>query len=153
MTPASVTHVTAGGIAPTYGYFKFTPNRIVVSPLLVGRQDLLTWKEAIEPQLEMAGLMCFAEGSVEMPPASDDPLRAQFSAVHLLTLTVISRCCSPEVQIALKSCRSYLDAGHQASQFITLTYPVTEDLYIGKLEEQMTHLRMGEQEMATDYCN
>ncbi|CAI7775140.1 unnamed protein product [Closterium sp. NIES-53] len=34
-----------------------------------------------------------------------------------------------------------------------LTYQVTEDLYIGLLEEHMTHLRMGEQETATDYCN
>ncbi|CAI7907375.1 unnamed protein product [Closterium sp. NIES-53] len=30
---------------------------------------------------------------------------------------------------------------------------VTGDLYIGQLEEQMTHLQMGEQETTTDYCN
>ncbi|CAI7839554.1 unnamed protein product [Closterium sp. NIES-53] len=69
--PASVTHATAGGIAPTYGYFKFTTDKIAVSLLLVGRLDLLKWKEAIEPQLEMAGLMCFAEGSMERMPASN----------------------------------------------------------------------------------
>ncbi|CAI7786323.1 unnamed protein product, partial [Closterium sp. NIES-53] len=34
-----------------------------------------------------------------------------------------------------------------------LTYQLTYDLYIGLLEEQMTHLRMGEQETAIDYCN
>ncbi|CAI7885061.1 unnamed protein product [Closterium sp. NIES-53] len=34
-----------------------------------------------------------------------------------------------------------------------LTFMVTDDLYIGQLEEQMTHLRMGEQETVTDYCN
>ncbi|CAI7774328.1 unnamed protein product [Closterium sp. NIES-53] len=42
------THVTAGGIAPTYGYFKFSPDRITVAPLQ-GRRDLITWRESIEP--------------------------------------------------------------------------------------------------------
>ncbi|CAI7753067.1 unnamed protein product [Closterium sp. NIES-54] len=101
----------------------------------------------------MAGLMCFADGTVETPPESNAELRAEFRTVQLLTFTVISRCCSPVVQIALKSCRRHLDAGHQAWRFITATYQVTDDLYIGQLEEQMTHLRMGEQETATDYCN
>ncbi|CAI7918981.1 unnamed protein product, partial [Closterium sp. NIES-54] len=153
VTPASVTHVTVDGIRPTYGYFKFTPDIIIVSPLLVSRPDILTWKEVIEPQLEIADLMCFAEGSVETPPAINAPLHVKFRAIHLLTFTVILRCCSPSVQIALKLCRSYLDAGHQAWQFITSTYQVTNGLFIGQLEGQMTHLRMGEQETATDYCN
>ncbi|CAI7915082.1 unnamed protein product [Closterium sp. NIES-54] len=101
----------------------------------------------------MAGLMCFADGSLETPPESNAKSRAEFCAVHLLTFMVISRCCSPVVEIALKSSRSSLDAGYQAWQFITSTYQVTDDLYIGQLEEQMTHLRMVEQETATDYYN
>ncbi|CAI5460884.1 unnamed protein product [Closterium sp. Yama58-4] len=96
----SATQVTAGGIAPSYGYFKFTPDRVL-----------------------------------------------------LLTFTVISRCCSPGVQIALKSCREHLDAGHRAWHFIESTYQVTDDLFIAQLEGQLTHLRMGDQETATDYCN
>ncbi|CAI7883206.1 unnamed protein product, partial [Closterium sp. NIES-53] len=73
----------------------------------------------------MAGLMCFLEGIVETPPKSNAPLRAEFCTVHLLTFTIISQCCSPGMRVALKSCRSYLDAGHQAWQFITSTYQVT----------------------------
>ncbi|CAI7887961.1 unnamed protein product [Closterium sp. NIES-54] len=46
-----------------------------------------------------------------------------------------------------------LDAGHQAWHFILLTYQAKDDLYIGQMEEQMTHIRMGEQESASDYCN
>ncbi|CAI7881595.1 unnamed protein product, partial [Closterium sp. NIES-53] len=111
--------VTAGGIAPSYGYFKFSPDRILVTPPLIGRQDILTCKEAIEPQLEMAGLINFARGAV----------------------------------IALKWCREYLDAGHQAWHFIESTYQVTDDLFIAQLEGQLTHLRMGDEETATDYCN
>ncbi|CAI7843248.1 unnamed protein product [Closterium sp. NIES-54] len=65
----------------------------------------------------------------------------------------ISRCCSPVVQLALRSCRERLDAGHQAWHFIMSTYQVRDDLYIAQLEEKMTHIRMGEQESATDYCN
>ncbi|CAI7788410.1 unnamed protein product [Closterium sp. NIES-54] len=37
--------------------------------------------------------------------------------------------------------------------FILSTYQVRDDLYIAQLEEKMTHIRMGEQESATDYCN
>ncbi|CAI7893038.1 unnamed protein product [Closterium sp. NIES-54] len=141
LSPMSATQVTAGGIAPSYGFFKFSPDRILVTPLLVGRQDILTWKEAIEPQLEMAGLINFARGSVV---TTDDPdLRAEFRAVQLLTFMVISRCCSPDVQIALKWCREYLHAGHQAWHFIESTYQVTDDLFIAQLEGQLTHLRMG----------
>ncbi|CAI7864320.1 unnamed protein product [Closterium sp. NIES-54] len=64
LSSMSATHVTAGGIAPSYGYFKFTPDRISITPLHVGRPDILTLKEAIEPQLEMAGLIGFARGTV-----------------------------------------------------------------------------------------
>ncbi|CAI7761405.1 unnamed protein product [Closterium sp. NIES-54] len=42
---------------------------------------------------------------------------------------------------------------HQAWHFILSTYQVRDDLYITHLEEKMTHIRMGEQESATDYCN
>ncbi|CAI7806633.1 unnamed protein product [Closterium sp. NIES-53] len=42
LSPMSATHMTAGGIALSYGYFKFTPDRILVTPLLVGRPDILT---------------------------------------------------------------------------------------------------------------
>ncbi|CAI7867943.1 unnamed protein product, partial [Closterium sp. NIES-54] len=151
LSPMSATQVTAGGIAPSYGYFKFSPDRILVTPPLVGRQDILTWKEAIEPQLEMAGLINFARGAVVTP---DDPdLRVEFRAVQLLTFMVISRCCSPGVQIALKWRREYLDAGHQAWHFIESTYQVTDDLFITQLEGQLTHLHMGDEETATDSCN
>ncbi|CAI7840395.1 unnamed protein product [Closterium sp. NIES-53] len=71
----------------------------------------------------------------------------------LLTFTVISRCCLPGLQIALKSCRKYLDAGHRACHFIESTYQVTAALYIGQLEEQLLHIRMGKEETGTDYCN
>ncbi|CAI7754476.1 unnamed protein product [Closterium sp. NIES-54] len=151
LSPMSATQVMAGGIAPSYGYFKFTSDRILVTPPLVGRQDILTWKEAIEPQLEMAGLINFARGSVVTPEDLD--LHAEFRAVHLMTFMVISRCCSPGVQIALKWCREYLDAGHQAWHFIKSTYQVTNDLFIAQLEGQLTHLRMGDEETATDCCN
>ncbi|CAI7880559.1 unnamed protein product [Closterium sp. NIES-54] len=77
----------------------------------------------------------------------------KFCAAHLLTFMVISRCCSPVVQLVLRSCQERLDAGHQASHFILSTFQVKDDLYIGQLEEKMNHIRMGEQESATDYCN
>ncbi|CAI7856393.1 unnamed protein product [Closterium sp. NIES-54] len=128
---SAMMHVTTGGIAPTYGYFK----------------------ESIEPQLEVAGLKGFADGTVPIPPVDDVGLRGEFRAAHLLTFMVISRCCSPVVQLALRSCRERLDAGHQAWHFILSTYQVRDDLYIAQLVEKMTHIRMGEQESATDYCN
>ncbi|CAI6009526.1 unnamed protein product [Closterium sp. NIES-65] len=87
LSPMSATQVTTGGIAPSYGYFKFTPDRILVTPPLVGRQDILTWKEAIEPQLEMAGLIGFARGTVATPGEHHPDLRAEFRAVQLLTFT------------------------------------------------------------------
>ncbi|CAI7793645.1 unnamed protein product [Closterium sp. NIES-54] len=58
-----------------------------------------------------------------------------------------------ELGIRSQSCRERLDAGHQAWHFILSTYQVRDDLYIAQLEEKMTHIRMGEQESATDYCN
>ncbi|CAI5949414.1 unnamed protein product [Closterium sp. NIES-65] len=149
----SATQVTAGGIAPSYDYFKFTPDRISVTPPLVGRPDILTWKEAIEPQLEMAGLIGFARGTVATPVEHHPDLRAEFRAVQLLTFTVILRCCSPGVQIALKWCQEYINAGHWAWHFIESTYQVTDDLFIAQLEGQLTHMRMGDEESATDYCN
>ncbi|CAI7874364.1 unnamed protein product [Closterium sp. NIES-53] len=149
---SATTHVTAGGIAPTYGYFKFSPDRITVAPLQ-GRRDLITWRESIEPQLEVAGLKGFADGTVQIPPVDDVGLRGEFCAAHLLIFMVISRCCSPVVQLALRSCRERLDAGHQAWHFILSTYQVRDDLYIAQSEEKMTHIRMGKQESATDYCN
>ncbi|CAI7807630.1 unnamed protein product [Closterium sp. NIES-53] len=116
-------------MGPSYGFFKFTPDRISVNPLLVGRPDILTWKEAIEPQLEMAGLIGFARGTVATPSELYPDLRAEFRVVQLLTFTVILRRYSLGMQIALKPCR---------------------DL---PLEEQMAHLRMGDQETAIEYCN
>ncbi|CAI7808868.1 unnamed protein product [Closterium sp. NIES-54] len=145
-------HVTAGGIAPTYGYFKFSPDRITVAPLQ-GRRDLITWRESTEPQLEVVGLKGFADGTVSIPPVDDVRLRREFHAAHLLTFMVISRCCSPVVQLALRSCRERLDASHQAWHFLLSTYQVRDDLYIAQLEEKMTNIRMGEQESATDYSN
>ncbi|CAI7771940.1 unnamed protein product [Closterium sp. NIES-54] len=115
---SAASHVTAGGIAPTYGHFKFSPDRIAIAPLQ-GRRDLITWRESIEPQLEVAGLKGFADGTVPIPPVDDFGLHGEFCAAHLLTFMVISR----------------------------------DDLYIAQLEEKMTHIRMGEQESATDYCS
>ncbi|CAI7831513.1 unnamed protein product [Closterium sp. NIES-53] len=148
----ATTHVTAGAIAPTYGFFKFSPDRITVAPLQ-GRRDLITWRESIEPQLEVAGLKCFADGTVSIPPIDDDGLHGEFCAAHLRTFMVISRCCSPVVQLALRSYRERLDASHQAWHFILSTYQVRDDLYITQLEEKMTHIRMGKQKLTTDYCN
>ncbi|CAI5982866.1 unnamed protein product [Closterium sp. NIES-65] len=127
------------------------PDRTLVTPLLVGRLEILTSKEAIEPQLEMATLIGFGRGTVATP--EDPDLRAEFRAVQLVTFAVISRCCSPGVQIALKSCREYHNAGHWAWHFIESNYLVTDDLFIALLEGQLTRLRMGDQETATDYCN
>ncbi|CAI6002160.1 unnamed protein product [Closterium sp. NIES-65] len=141
LSPITASQVTAGGIALSYGYFKFTPDTISVTPPLVGRPDILTWKETIEPQLEMAGLIGFARGTVATPGEHHPDLWAEFRAVQLLTFTVISRCCSPGVQIALKWCREYIDAGHRAWHFIESTYQVTDDLFIAQLEGQLTHLR------------
>ncbi|CAI7854708.1 unnamed protein product [Closterium sp. NIES-53] len=140
LSPMPATHVIAGRIALSYGYFKLTPDRITVTPLLVGRPDILTLKEAIEPPLEMAGLVGFARGTVATPEEHYPDLHAEFRAVQLLTFTVISRCCSSGVQIALKSCKEYLDAGHRAWHFIESTYQVTDALYIGQLEEQLYNL-------------
>ncbi|CAI7800000.1 unnamed protein product [Closterium sp. NIES-53] len=95
----------------------------------------------------------FADGTVPIPPVDDVELREEFLTAHLLTFMVISRCCSPVVQLALRSCREQLDAGHQAWHFILSMYQVKDDLFIGQLEEKMTHIRMGEQESASDYCN
>ncbi|CAI7753609.1 unnamed protein product [Closterium sp. NIES-53] len=126
---------------------------ISVTPLLVGRPDILTWKEAIEPQLEMAELIGFARGTVATAEEHYPDLRVEFRAVQLLTFTVILRCCSLGMQVALKSCREYLDASHQAWHFIESTYQVTDALYIGQLEEPLSYIRMGEEETATDYCS
>ncbi|CAI7808870.1 unnamed protein product [Closterium sp. NIES-53] len=145
-------HVTEGGIAPTYGYFKFSPDRITVAPLQ-GRRCFVTRRESIEPQLEVAGLKGFADGTVPIPPVDDVGLCGEFCAAHLLTFMVISRCCSMVVQLALRSCRERLDAGHQTWHFILSTYQARDDVYIGQLEEKMTHIWMGEQESVTDYCN
>ncbi|CAI7769069.1 unnamed protein product [Closterium sp. NIES-53] len=119
---ASAAYVTASGIAPTYGYLKFSLDKVTVPVPLT-------------------------------PPEANVELRVEFRAAHLLTFMVISRCSLPVVQITLKLCRSHLDAGHQVWRFITSTYQATDDLYIGQLEEQLTHLRMGEQETATDHSN
>ncbi|CAI7872772.1 unnamed protein product [Closterium sp. NIES-54] len=86
---SATTHVTLGGIASTYGYFKFSPDRITVAPLQ-GRRDLITWRESIEPQLEVAGLKGFTDGTVPIPPVDDVGLRGEFRAAHLLTFMVIS---------------------------------------------------------------
>ncbi|GJP52869.1 hypothetical protein CLOM_g11955 [Closterium sp. NIES-68] len=48
-----------GGIAPEFGYFKFSPDKIVVPRLLEGRHDLASWVNSIVPQLEIAQLKHF----------------------------------------------------------------------------------------------
>ncbi|CAI7826446.1 unnamed protein product [Closterium sp. NIES-54] len=126
---------------------------IFTKALQSGRRDLITWRESIEPQLEVTGLKGFADDTVPIALVDDVGLCGEFRAAHLLTFMVISRCCSLVVQLALRSCRERLDAGHQAWHFILSTYQVRDDLYIAQLEEKMTHIRMGEQESATDYCN
>ncbi|CAI5959376.1 unnamed protein product [Closterium sp. NIES-64] len=129
------------------------PDRILVTPPLTGQQDILTWKEAIKPQLEMARLIGFVRGTVATPEEHHADLRAEFRAVQPLTFTVISRCCSLGVQIALKWCRENLDAGHRAWHFIESSYQGTDDLFVAQLEGQQMHMRMGDEETATDYCN
>ncbi|CAI7873257.1 unnamed protein product [Closterium sp. NIES-54] len=141
------------GIAPNYGFFKFTPDKIVVPRPLKGRHDLSAWVESIEPQLEIAQLKRFIDGTTPAPPAHAVALVTQFRAMQLLTFTTISRCCSPTVQIALKTCRMKVDAGFQAWQFIMRTYMAKDDLYISQLEQALTNLEMGEHESATSYCN
>ncbi|CAI7871916.1 unnamed protein product [Closterium sp. NIES-54] len=51
------------------------------------------------------------------------------------------------------ACRMKADAGFQAWQFNMRTYMAKDDLYIGKLEQALTNLEMGEHESATSYCN
>ncbi|CAI7843280.1 unnamed protein product [Closterium sp. NIES-53] len=87
--PLAMTHVTAGGIAPTYGYFKLSLDRITVA-LLQGRRDFNTWRESIEPQLEVSGLKGFADGTVPIPSMENVELRGEFRAAHFLTFMVIS---------------------------------------------------------------
>ncbi|CAI7809753.1 unnamed protein product [Closterium sp. NIES-53] len=106
-----------------------------------------------QAQLEVAGLKGFANGTIPIPLVDDVGLCGEFRAAHFLTFMVISRCCSSVVQLALRSCRERLDAGHQAWHFILSTYQVRDDLYIAQMEEKITHIRMGKQESATDYCN
>ncbi|CAI7806945.1 unnamed protein product, partial [Closterium sp. NIES-53] len=142
-----------GGIAPNYGYFRFTPDKIVVPRPLEGHHDLSTWTESIEPQLEIAQLKRFIDGTTPIPPARALAHLSQFHAMQLLTFTTISRCCSPTVQIALKACRMKVDAGYQAWQFIMRMYMAKDDLYIGQLEQALINLEMGEHESATPYCN
>ncbi|CAI7728518.1 unnamed protein product [Closterium sp. NIES-53] len=57
------------GIAPNYSFFKFTPDKIVVPRPLEGRYDLSMWVESIEPQLEIAQLKRFINGTTPAPPA------------------------------------------------------------------------------------
>ncbi|CAI7889810.1 unnamed protein product [Closterium sp. NIES-54] len=140
------------GIAPEYGYFKFSPDKITVPKLLEGRHDLTTWEESIEPQLEIAQLKKFVDGSVVPPPDDDYECISQFHSAQLLTFMVILRCYSPIVQVALKPCCMREDAGFQAWQFIMKTYKATDDLYRGQLEQRLTNLKMGEHESATSYC-
>ncbi|CAI7895380.1 unnamed protein product [Closterium sp. NIES-54] len=144
---SATTHVTAGGIAPNYGYFKFSPDRITVAPLQ-GRRDLITWRESIEPQLEVAGLKGFADCTVPIPPVDDVGLRGEFRAAHLLTFMVILRCCLPMVQLALRSCRERLDAGHQAWQFILSTYQSATD-YCNRARQILAEMRMAGAEYST----
>ncbi|CAI7839053.1 unnamed protein product [Closterium sp. NIES-53] len=141
------------GIAPNYGYFRFTPDKIVVPRPLEGRHDLTMWTESIEPQLEIAQLKRFIDGTTPIPPARALAHLSQFRAMQLLTFTTISRCCSPTVQIALKACRMKVDAGYQAWQFIMRMYMGKDDLYFGQLEQALTNIEMGEHESATSYCN
>ncbi|CAI7883734.1 unnamed protein product [Closterium sp. NIES-54] len=82
---SATTHMTLGGIAPTYGYFKFSPDRITVAPLQ-GRRDLITWRESIEAQLEVAGLKGFANGTVPIPPVDNVGLRGGVSCGSLAHL-------------------------------------------------------------------
>ncbi|CAI7901199.1 unnamed protein product [Closterium sp. NIES-54] len=141
--PISATRVSAGrdrGIVPAYGYFNFSPNKIAVPKLLEGRNDLITWTESLEPKLEIAGLKKFVDENVLAPDEEDVELWSEFRMAHLWTFMVISRCCSPLVQVALKSCRLRVDAGYQAWQYIMRTYKATDDLYISQPEKKLTKI-------------
>ncbi|CAI7774994.1 unnamed protein product [Closterium sp. NIES-54] len=53
---SAMTHVTAGGIAPTYGYFKFSPDRITVAPLQVATElDITPLTRADPPCISCVG--------------------------------------------------------------------------------------------------
>ncbi|CAI7791716.1 unnamed protein product [Closterium sp. NIES-53] len=140
-------------LAPKYGYFKFSPDKIVVLKVLEGHHDLTMWVGSIESQLEIAQPKKFVDDTVEVPPEDDAERRAQFHSAPLLTFMVISRCCSPVDQAALKPCSLHVDAGFQAWRFIMKTHKAMNDLYIGQLEQRLTNLEMGEHESTIAYCN
>ncbi|CAI7857839.1 unnamed protein product [Closterium sp. NIES-54] len=103
--------------------------------------------------MEIVQLKKFVNGYVVALDNNDYGLWEEFRAAHLLTFMVISRCCSPLVQVALKPCRLWVDANYQARQFIMRTYKATDELYIGQLEQQLTNIQMGEQESTIEYRN
>ncbi|CAI7792927.1 unnamed protein product [Closterium sp. NIES-54] len=83
--------------------------KIAVSGLLEGRRDLVTWRESIEPQLEIVGLKFFADDDVVTPHEANVELQAEFRVAHLLTFMAISHCCSPMVEVALNACQAFVD--------------------------------------------
>ncbi|CAI7771711.1 unnamed protein product [Closterium sp. NIES-54] len=89
----------------------------------------------MEPQLEVARVKGFANGTVPFPPEDEVELHGEFRAAHMLTFMIISRCYSPVVQIALRSRRERLDASHQAWRFILSAYQAIDDMYIEQLEQ------------------
>ncbi|CAI7796303.1 unnamed protein product [Closterium sp. NIES-53] len=83
---SATSYVTAGGIASTYGYFKFSPDQITVAPLQ-GRRDLITWRESIELQLEVAGLKgrpCLNEDSITSYILQDEAMQEAEQPMELL---------------------------------------------------------------------
>ncbi|CAI5464755.1 unnamed protein product [Closterium sp. Yama58-4] len=71
--------------------------------------DILTWKEAIEPEVEMARLMDFAAGTMATPSMDYPDPRAEFRVVQLLTFTVILRYNLPKRLSVAPSTRATLN--------------------------------------------
>ncbi|CAI7900022.1 unnamed protein product [Closterium sp. NIES-54] len=122
---SATTHMTAGGIAPTYGYFNLTgPNFRRTASRSTGPHHL--------------------EG-VDRTPAGGrraEGLRRRHSAN-----STRGRCRATRGV----SCGSLAHLhGHLE---VLLTGGAAGAQELSRLEEKMTHIRMGEQESATDYCN
>ncbi|CAI7728520.1 unnamed protein product [Closterium sp. NIES-53] len=96
-------------------------------------------------------------GEAPRSPPQRGQLRLAYVASQANTADVFTKALQPcdhqPVQMALKACRMKADAGFQAWQFNMRTYMAKDDLYIGKLEQALTNLEMGEHESATSYCN
>ncbi|CAI7812682.1 unnamed protein product [Closterium sp. NIES-54] len=131
---SATTHVMADRIAPAYGYLKFSLDWITVVPLQ-GRRDLITWRESIEPQMEVAGLKGFADGTVPTPLVVDVELRGEFRAAHLLTFMA-----------------NLLSAGQLKESEVQLQGDGDEMLLVAATGEVLDRARYNGRVLCTDLC-